>query len=323
MDNLSNLGRGVSDVLQPTYQIYGDILRQPENKAKIQSANCETFSYGSHDRHKLDLYRPSLSAPKPARGKSRPVLIFVCGGGFVHGDRILSEVPGGIVYKNLGYFFAEKFGFETVVMEYLLLKHGAKLPSGAEDIDSILEWVQSRFGKNEKNERKIFLMGNSAGGVHVATWLFGEWFRQRREMLSEGMGSIRLGGIVLLGAPFNWNASSGELLTVLASYYGSQKDIKVNEPMELMKRATEGDIGRDMQKWPRLMVLVSELDPEDMMIQSAKDFVEEWKYRGGKADFEILKGHNHISPPLALGTGLEREELWGFEVGRWISVLND
>jgi hypothetical protein len=49
-----------------------------------------------------------------------------------------------------------------------------------------------------------------------------------------------------------------------------------------MKRATERDIGRDMQKWPRLMALVSELDPEDMMIQSAKEFVEEWKYRGGK-----------------------------------------
>jgi hypothetical protein len=167
-------------------------------------------------------------------------------------------------------------------MDYLLLKHGAKLPSGAEDIDGVLEWVQGRFGQNVKNEREIFLMGNSAGGMHISTWLFGEWFRQRRESLSEGMGSIRLGGIVLLGAPLNWNASTGELLTVLAGYYGSEKEVKVNEPMELMKRATERDIGRDMQKCPRLMALVSELDPEDMMIQSAKEFVEEWKYRGGK-----------------------------------------
>jgi hypothetical protein len=96
---------------------------------------------------------------------------------------IESEVPGGVVYKNFGYFFAEKFGFETVVMDCLLLKHGAKLPSGAEDIDGVLEWVHGRFGQNVKNEREIFLIGNSAGGVYISTWLFGEWFRQRRELV--------------------------------------------------------------------------------------------------------------------------------------------
>jgi hypothetical protein len=87
---------------------------------------------------------------------------------------------------------------------------------------------------------------------------------------------------VLLGAPFNWNASTGELLTVLAGYYGSEKEVKVNEPMELMKRATERDIGRDMQKWPRLMVLVSELDPEDMMIRSERTLLRNGNIEAGK-----------------------------------------
>lgn len=322
MDNLPALGRGVADLLLPTYKLYGDILRQSENEAKIQSVNYQTFSYGSNDRHKLDLYTPSSSAPMPTDGKSRPVLIFVYGGGFVNGDKILPGIPGGVVYKNLGYFFAEKFGFETVIMDYLLLKHGAKLPSGAKDVDRVLEWVQDRFGNNEKDERKIFLMGNSAGGVHVATWLFGEWFRHRRENLSEGIGGIRLGGIVILGAPFSWSTSTGGLLTTLERYYGSKRDVEINEPMELMKKATESSLGEDLRAWPPLMVLVSELDPEDMMIQTAKDFIGEWKSRGGTVDFDILKGHNHISPPLALGTGIERDELWGFEIGRWISVLN-
>ena len=43
--------------------------------------------------------------------------------------------------------------------------------------------------------------------------------------------------------------------------------------------------------------------------------------RGGKGKFIKLKGHNHISPPLSLGTGVKEEEAWGFELAEWVSEV--
>jgi acetyl esterase/lipase len=63
------------------------------------------------------LYIPSPQTPELA--KNHPILIFVYGGAFISGDKIVREMLRGIVCSNIGYFFSEKMGFETIVMDYL------------------------------------------------------------------------------------------------------------------------------------------------------------------------------------------------------------
>lgn len=302
----------------PTFQAYGDLLRRPESASKIQAGKRETFSYGSHERQKLDLYTPSEHAPKPTSKKLRPVVVFVYGGAFVSGDRILEAIPDDLAYKNLGYFFAEQLGFDTIVMDYKLLSHGAKFPSGGADVGGVMDWVESRFGSRSNlsdRKRDIFILGNSAGAVHVSTWLFDEQFSARRDTFVCGDHGIKLTGVIMLGCPFRLDFNGG-MKEMLQVYYGGGKETRDSDPMALMEKATLGNDGA-VQTWPKLMIAVSELDPEDM-VEMGKEFAKLWGEKGGKGDFMELKGHNHLSPPLALGTGVEQEEAWGFEVGTWI-----
>jgi hypothetical protein len=320
MDTLQHLGREIYEVKSATYQTYGNILNQEPNASLINQAQPETFSYGNDERQKLDLYTPSASAPKPTAGKSCPVLIFVYGGSFVEGDRIIAEIPGGLVYRNIGFFFAEKLGFETLVLDYRLLSHGANFRNGGEDIDEAMEWIAKHYGKDENQERDVFLMGTSAGTVHITTWLFGEWFAKSREAFIAGKHRVKLAGVIVLGCPFNWDARSGPLTDLLISLYGSKEAIKENEPIALMRRANQASDTQTNIKWPRFLVLVSELDPEALIVAPSREFAAEWHSRGGdQLLFKVLKGHNHISPPLALGSQIEREESWGYELGRWIA----
>lgn len=306
MDTLLPLGQGVVEVIGPTYEAYGSLLREPKNAAAIHATQRETFSYGFHDRQKLDLYTPSIHAPKPT--EPRPILVFAYGGGFVSGEKTMEAIPGGVVYTNLGHFFAEKCGFETIVMDYRLIGHGAKYPSGGEDVDVVMKWVEGRY-RSEK--RKVILLGNSAGGVHVATWLYGEAFAVSRQALTGGQ-SLELGGAVFLGAPFRLDPNGG-MKPMLSAYYGDASQIESAEPTALMEHSSGTQ--------PKILVVVSELDPE-FIVEASTEFVGALKSRGRDSTFLELKGHNHISPPLSLGTGIEREEAWGFEVAKWITETN-
>ena len=291
--------------------------------SRIHAAKRETFSYGSHERQKLDLYTPSELAPKPASNKLHPIVVFAYGGAFVSGDRILDAISDDLAYNNLGYFFAERLGFYTIVMDYRLLSHSAKFPSGGEDVGGVMDWVESRFGSRSSlsaQTREVFILGNSAGAVHVSTWLFGKQFTARRHTFVCGERGVKLVGIVMLGCPFRLDFNGG-MKDMLQVYYGGEKETKDSDPWALMERAAISNHGA-AKAWPKLLIAVSELDPEDM-IEMGREFANSWRNSGGEGSFIELKGHNHLSPPLSLGTGVQREESWGLDVGAWMLEAMD
>jgi acetyl esterase/lipase len=153
MGQLPPLGRAIQHVVVPTSEIYRPILSA--NATAINATARETHTYGAHPQHQLDLYIPSPEAPKPKAGRPRPIFVFVDGGGFVNGDKVFPRMPEGLVYKNVGCFFAEKLGFETIVMDYRLIEHGARFPSGGEDVGGVLEWIERHYGRSEAGDREI------------------------------------------------------------------------------------------------------------------------------------------------------------------------
>jgi hypothetical protein len=124
----------------------------------------------------------------------------------------------------------------------------------------------------------------------------------------------------MLGCPFHLDFNGG-MKDMLQVYYGGEKETKDADPCALMERATFGN-NRAAQAWPKLLIAVSELDPEDI-IEMGKDFAKLWQDNGGEGSLMELKGHNHLSPPLSLGSGVDREEVWGFEVGTWMLEMID
>ena len=317
MEKAAALGPLIAEVAPQTFTIYGDLLAEPERAAQIHASTYETFTYGTQEKQKLDLYKPSSEAPVPFPGKPHPILIYFHGGGFVSGGRIAPEIPGGLVYKNVGHFFADKCGFEVVVPSYRLLQDGAKHPSGGDDVAGVLKWVNTHHAKSA---RDIFLLGNSAGGVNVGTWLLHQNYHNQRAAISLPDSKPTLKGVILLGTPF-LNDLEGGMGPILLNLYGGPAQVKEEELTNLLLKLTnqKSDAAANL---PDLIVMVSEHEPEDAIIGPSKNFYKLWTDKGGRGKFIEIPGHTHLSTPLGLGSGVDKEEAWGFDLVKSLQAIS-
>lgn len=332
MDTLPQLGRGVFEVLDATFAAYEPLLLQRERE--IKSTKRETHQYGAHPRQALDIYYPpeeEIAAAAPtaktfkAAAAAKPVLVFCYGGGFVEGERRKQQYAHDLVFANIGHYFAARHGVTVVIPDYRLLpSHGARFPSGGEDVGLVVDWIAGSLAKRDGYAAiDLFLMGNSVGGVHVSTWALHPAFAdsvasvmvKKTDVVGnrDGPGAL-LRGILLLGVPAHFGGEDNE---ILRGYFGAGAgDIAKNAPLGLLESAKEraGGDGAPGSFLPgvKLALLLSELDPE-YIYESAKEFEEAWPDPGA-VETQILKGHNHISPQVSLGTGIEREEAWGIQV---------
>ena len=118
------------------------------------------IAYGSHARQKFDWFQPSDIGEVPAN----TVLLFVHGGGFVRGNKI---EPGTPFYDNIG-IWAATHGMCAATMNYSLAPDHP-WPAGGEDVLSAIAALSAHAQRVIGRAPRIFLMGHSAGAVHVAT----------------------------------------------------------------------------------------------------------------------------------------------------------
>lgn len=324
MDIIASLGTDVPETVGPTYEAYGDIFRIPANASIIHDTKSTTVKYGPHPRNVLDLYEPEPTTPEPVPGSPRPILIYLYGGAFVFGDRILSEIPGALVYRNLASFYASRLGYSVIVMDYRLVKDGARYPSGGEDLDMALRWTLDHFA----DRRDLFLMGHSAGGSHIATWLFNRRFKATRDRLIVGdicggsdqqqqlqPSRLKLRGTIFLSTPLSLTP---DLERLFQPYYGAPPQSRAGHPISLVREILGQQVSEiPVALWPPMLVLVADMDP-DSVHDAAADFSGTWQGAGGQVEARVLKRHNHHSPPISLGTQNEEEEAWGYMVGVWM-----
>lgn len=321
MDQIANAPRAVGPSIEPTFKAYMPLL--VANAETIKSTRCETFSYGDHDRQTLDVYYPTNRQRSSVSSGNSPVLIFLYGGGLVRGSKSL-PMTNGLAHANIGHFFAEKLGYTTIVADYRLLEHGARFPSGGEDLAKVVDWVRESLTKQEGYSAiDLFIMGNSAGGIHLSTYAFAPDFEASRAKVitSDPDASVHLRGIILLSVPFNFKKHDSSRSEILTTYFG---DFETNSPQGLLRAAMLRDPDNVLTN-VRAMVLNGTLDPEDEILEPKEDFLSEWQGLDEESreavTVEMMEGHNHISPFLSLGTGIEREEKWGYQVGEFMESL--
>lgn len=150
------------------------------------------LAYGPHERQRVDVF---VSETTRAQG-SADVVLFVHGGAFLRGSKSFN----GLIYDNVSRWFARR-GCVALNVEYRLAP-AAPYPAGAEDVAAALAWVQAHIGAYGGNPQRVFLVGHSAGGTHVATYLCDPLFagQQRSASPEREPGRACVAGAVLISA---------------------------------------------------------------------------------------------------------------------------
>lgn len=311
MWQLPALGRDIWGQLGPTQDIYTPLLLAKESE--IRSTKCEEHSYGPHERQKLDVYYPSLDVPR----KSQPVLVFVHGGGFIANSKTNPDVANGLTNANLGHYFAARHGFTVVVPNYRRFDHDARYPSGGEDVALVMQWTADELSQRAGHAATdVFLVGNSAGGVHVMTYALDPAFARSRAAFAGASpgGGPCLRGLVLLSMPAAFKVVPPPMEPALIAYYGP--GYYARSPLGLVEAARARGDPSPLPAHVGVLLLTVELDPEDILA-SNRELLEAWPWKEPALQTEVVQGHNHISPPFALSTGLEKDELWGARLAQW------
>jgi triacylglycerol lipase len=226
--------------------------------------------YGPDARNRLDIH--CKGTPHGA-----PVLVYVHGGGFVMGDKTSAGSP---FYDNVGQWAAQQ-GFVGVTLTYRLAP-AHHWPCGPEDMALAVRWLRENIASYGADPQKIFLMGQSAGAVHVAAYTAHTRFH--------GAGGAGIAGALMISGIYDPTTQPPNPFGV--AYYG-------DSPATLADaRCTAGLLATPVP----LLFSVSEFDPHDFQSQAAQLAAAWHVSKNVYPPLEYLAGHNHLSPAQCIGS---------------------
>lgn len=241
-----------------------------QQKEPYQGVKTEReVKYGPGDRHLLDVFTPETTSSR------RPVLIFIHGGGFLAGNK---RTPGSPFYDNV-MLWAVNNGFVGVNATYRLAPQ-SPYPAGAEDLAAIVAWVASQIGERGGDPTRIYLMGHSAGAVHVANYVsHPEFYKVKDGGLA---GALMLSGI--------YDLTVSPVGDAEIAYFGS-------DPSRYAERSSLQGLLKT--KIP-LMIAAAELDPPRFVEQFNLLKQATCKRPNGCARAVMLPQHSHMSEVYAI-----------------------
>ena len=246
------------EILAQTIALYEPYVEAAPSTQAVE----HDLAFGSHSRNVLDFYpceRPS------------PILLYVHGGGFVGGGKHINAK----FYSNLGKYFADR-GFATALMNYRLAPEFA-WPQAAVDIAKAVDWLQENRAQNQR----IYIIGQSAGACHLATYLTGEDFHAH--------AARHISGAVLMSGFYD---ARGSMSPGARSYFGDNT-LQCEERSPILSTSRI--------KTPCLLTL-AQYDPAGMALQTLALASQLTQTLQTSPPLIWLKDHNHVSTVLSIGS---------------------
>ena len=228
--------------------------------------------YGDDERHRLNVFQA-----KGASKEARPVLVFMHGGGFIGGDK---SMPGMPFYDNVGAWAARHGLVGVNITHRLAPKY--PWPSGSEDVGASLQWIRKNIGDHGGDAHRVFLMGQSAGGAHVAQFLAHARF--------ESADRAGLAGAILVSGLYDTNTMDKNPL--FKAYFG--EDASRYAERSALPGLAESPVP--------LMVTLAEFDPPDFKRQYVELLRAYLEKKRDLPRLAWLPGHGHLSGILAVNT---------------------
>jgi triacylglycerol lipase len=240
------------------------------------------LSYGPDAAHRLDIFTR-------AGTQGAPVLVYAPGGGFMMANHRVPDMP---FFDNIGDFAARN-AMVGVTMTYRTAPaHG--WPAGRDDIAGAVHWLRENIAHHGGDPRRIYLMGQSAGAVHVAGCV-----AHRRPGVA---------GAILTSAIYDPPTKPQNPFD--KAYYGEDPEVLASASV------VQGLIETDVP----LLASVSEFDPVDFQTQAAAFVGAYGAARGTYPRMLWLEGHNHLSPALSVGGNAD---VLGPQILDFISATRD
>jgi triacylglycerol lipase len=263
---LQQIGRVVAP--PPTAALYAP-LAQKEPYAGVKVTR--DVAYGPDARHRLDVFEPAGGA------SARPVLIFVHGGAFTGGNKRTSDSP---FYDNI-LLWAVANGMVGVNATYRLAPQ-SQWPEAQRDLARVVQWVRGNAATHGGNPARVYLMGHSAGAVHVAQYVGHPEF--------QAVPGGGLAGAIMVSGIFD--TTTAEANPPLQSYFGTDRS------QYTARSALPGMVASRLP----LLLAYAELDPPDFQAQ-AQQAQAALCAVGRCASAYRLQGHSHMSEVYSINTG--------------------
>ena len=189
-----------------------------------------------------------------------------------------------------------------------------KFPDPVVDIKDAISWFVAHTDEVNSeapvkaDSNNIFIMGHSAGAAILASLIL------LPGLLPSDI-KPRIRGAILQAAVYHFDTKIPTLPPpVISAYYGPPESVQKDCPQSLLRQASEDAV----RSLPDVLLVVSEFDMPGVL-ESHADFHKLLQERTGKEVEEVvIKGHNHITPHVALYTGVGDE--WAQGVVGWIKA---
>jgi acetyl esterase/lipase len=260
----------LGQVIDPpnTASLYAPLQqKEPYPGARIE----RDVKYGPADRNLLDIFLPE------AASGARPVLMFVHGGGFVAGNKRTGSSP---FYDNI-MLWALKNGFVGVNMTYRLAPQ-SPWPAAVEDVSAAVRWVAENIASRGGEPGRIYLMGHSAGAVHVATYVSHPEYH--------GPKGNGLAGAIIISAIYD--VAGVPPSETMVAYFGTDT---------ATYRERSSFDGLLKTKTP-FMIAAAELDPPPFTAQFGLLKEDLCKSEHGCVRSLLLPQHSHMSEVYSINT---------------------
>lgn len=228
-------------------------------------------SYGPDPLQKLDIHQLKGS-------RLRPVVLYIHGGGWYHGDKNFSRFAGPS-WISMGY--------TIVSINYRLLPQSA-YPAQIEDCATALKWAMDNIDRYGGDPNNIAVIGDSAGGHLTALLVTGQkWHKMYDIDISRVKYWISISGIHDLSLEENYY---GPMIIDIGKMFDFQKNkvdaspvthVTGNEPPSLLIHG--GD------DW---------LSPRTNSISLYNELTE----KGSKTELVIVDGYMHCNMTTRYGT---------------------
>ena len=126
-------------------------------KSQVEVRLDQSYADDDNPKQKLDLYLPK----KRNSDKPLPVVAFIHGGGWIHGDRI-GAAAGAIGLSRTGDYAAVSIGYR--------LTNEAHWPEQIYDCKAAIRWIRGHAKEFNLDGERIAVWGSSAGG-HLSSLL--------------------------------------------------------------------------------------------------------------------------------------------------------